>query len=254
MTFQDIVVTRHLATNEYISIHITHIIFKANNVTIIDSVGVKQCPHCKKLLGVFNQSSGNTFGGKYWTDGKSLFPMLIQYESLVKTNCCKKLVWLDRLDLIDKIILWPREKSEAESKKDIFEKLSGYSEPEFSDYIHLLATSSYDLNEEKRYRTLAWWAGNNIRRNYFGSNRTKSYESMEMSEDEKVNIKILFGLLNEDVQNEVIAKAEIKRNLGEYGTAKELLGKVTEPDLRIYADRILELSIKNDRFLRELVI
>ena len=223
-------------------------------MTIIDSVGVKQCPHCKKLLGVFNQSSGNTFGGKYWTDGKSLFPMLIHYESLVKTNCCKKLVWLDRLDLIDKIILWPREKSEAESKKDIFKKLLGYSEPEFSDYIHLLAISSYDLNEEKHYRTLAWWAGNNNRRNYFGSNRTKSYESKEMSEDEKINIKILFGLLNENIQKEVIAKAEIKRNLGEFGAAKKLLEKVTETDLEIYSKYILDLCAKDDRYLRELTI
>ncbi len=254
MTFQDIEVTRRHATNEYISIHITHIIFKANNVTIINSVGVKQCPHCKSLLGIFNQLSGNTFGGQHWTDGKSLFPMLIQYESLVKPNCCKKLVWLDRLDLIDTIVLWPREKSEAETKKDIFEKLQSYSEPEFSDYMHLLTTSSYELNEEKHYRTLAWWAGNNIRRKYFGKTRAKSIYSNEMSEDEIINIKILFSLLSENIQNEVIAKAEIKRNLGEFDTAKELLGKVTEQDLRIYADGILDLCLKDDCFLQELII
>jgi hypothetical protein len=224
-------------------------------VTITDSVIVKECPHCNKFIGVFNQSSGNTFGGVHWTDGKSYFPMLDQYNSLVKTHCCGNLIWLDKLDVIDKIKLYPRNESEVESKKNLFEKLLSYEYPEFNDYIQLINELSITQDEERNYRLLAWWAGNDIRREYhYKKRRINEDKYYEMSVSEKNNIKILFNLLNDKVQNEIIAKAEIKRELGEYEQAINLLTYVTDYELKIYSEMILKLCLQKDFSLREVII
>jgi hypothetical protein len=223
-------------------------------MTTISSLIIKQCPHCKKHLGVWNQSSGNTFSGRYWTDGKTLFPMLMQYQSLVKTECCNNLVRLDKLDIFDVIKLWPKEKSQAESKSNILENLVSYREPEFSDYIKLLNNNTFNPKQEKHYRILAWWAGNNSRRDLNNSNLFRSSINNEMTLAEKNNIQALYKLLNNHIQNELITKAEIKRNLCEFDASKKLLKNVTDPVLKGYSDKILELCLKNDHLVCEITI
>jgi hypothetical protein len=180
--------------------------------------------------------------------------MLEQYNSLVKTHCCGNLIWLDKLDVIDKIKLYPRNESEVESKKNLFEKLLSYENPEFNDYIQLINELSITQDEERNYRLLAWWAGNDIRREYHYKKRINEDKYYEMSVGEKNNIKILFNLLNDKVQNEIIAKAEIKRELGEFEQAINLLTYVTDYELKIYSEMILELCLQKDFSVREVII
>jgi hypothetical protein len=170
----------------------------------------------------------------------------MKYESLVKTECCNNLAWLDKLDIFDVIKLWPKEESQAESKTNILKNLVPYREPEFSDYIGLLNNYTFNPKQEKHYRILAWWAGNNSRRYLNNSNLFRSSINNEMTSAEKNNIQALFKLLNNHAQNELITKAEIKRNLCKFDASKKLLRNVTNPVLKAYSDKILELCLKND--------
>lgn len=233
-------------------------------MTIYNSVMIKQCPFCKKLIGQFNQASGNTFGGTHWTDGKSIYPMMDPKLSFVKTECCNNLININDLNQIDYIKLYPYDQDERTIKKETWENLQGYRNPDFDDYMNIVKSSSMSQEEEKIYRMHAWWAGNDRRRSYTSEEWRKSKlgnnESFrryllshnEMSANEKDNLNKIFNLLDNHNQKELLTKAEIKRELGDFDESRRLLDHVSDSSLSKYIFFIRELCNKGDDIVCEI--
>ena len=54
-----------------------------------------KCPKCGKTS--FNGSllSGNTSGAKFFSDGKTIAPMLPEFPAIIKCKNCKTFYWLN---------------------------------------------------------------------------------------------------------------------------------------------------------------
>jgi len=65
------------------------------------------------------------------------------------------------------------------------------------------------------------------------------------------NLILLLTLLNESDENDLLMKAEVLRNLGRFDESRQVLDKVTNPDLSGVKDKFLaEISKKNSRVFR----
>ncbi len=177
------------------------------NATTYAPPVIKGCSFCPGLIIKKSLRSGNTFGAVYWTDGKMSAPMLPTMLKFVKCPHCKTLLWIDEQKTVvrgRKGVLYAQRKYGA--------KL--YLEPELEDYFKALEQTNISLEKEIYLRFHAWWKGNDQR-------RYEDKEKVPMSEKEKDNLIELYELLSIDKYH--IAMAEIKRELGEFDKAKEIL-------------------------------
>ena len=183
------------------------------NVSFATTYGpplIKKCSSCSGLIQEKTLTSGNTFGAKYWTDGKREAPMLPDSLWLVKCPHCGALVWIDELKEVGTKNLFRPDQKYKLSKP--------YIAPGFKDYFDALKQSNLTDKKKRYLRIHAWWAGNDKRRN-------NSSNNIPMREVEKENLMELFKLLS--VKDSYIMKAEIQRELGEYDKAKEILSSST---------------------------
>lgn len=54
----------------------------------------KECPYCKAVKELISLRSGNTIGGKHWSDTKKVYPMLPQNSEVQKCTECGKYYFL----------------------------------------------------------------------------------------------------------------------------------------------------------------
>ena len=67
---------------------------------------IRQCSACSKPIKQFTIQSGNTFGAKFWTDGKHEAPMLPDQPWLVICPHCHAPVWINELEPLGESNLW----------------------------------------------------------------------------------------------------------------------------------------------------
>lgn len=61
---------------------------------------IRRCPSCDGSIRQRILMSGNTFGARFWTDGKMDAPMLPSYPPLVRCPHCDTLLWLPAAEKI----------------------------------------------------------------------------------------------------------------------------------------------------------
>lgn len=62
---------------------------------------ILQCPVCENIMKLNTNASGNTYYGRYWTDGYSEFPMLPDLaQSITKCNECGNYLWLEEFIIL----------------------------------------------------------------------------------------------------------------------------------------------------------
>ncbi len=159
----------------------------------------KKCSQCSGAILVPNLTSGNTFGAKYWTDGKREARMLPDSFWLVKCPHCNVLLWIDE-----------QEKTKRKPNAKY------YIEPSLEDYYKILQKDTLSEEKERYLRIRAWWKSNDKRR--------RSQNHLPLSLEEKDNLKALFELLS--TTKNYFMKAEIKRELGEFDKAKKILDEL----------------------------
>ena len=74
----------------------------------------------------------------------------------------------------------------------------------------------------------------------------------EITEQEIDNLNKLFNLLDNGNQKELLAKAEIKRELGDYSESKALLENINDSNLTVYVETIRKLCDSNDSYVSEI--
>ena len=174
---------------------------------------IKQCAGCAQPFAQETLASGNTFGAKYWTDGKTEAPMLPDQPALIKCPHCQALLWIEAQNLLDEVDFGDR---------TAYPAAQAYLLPTFEDYWEVLASGDCDLEQERYLRFQIWWTGNDQRRN-----RTTP---LPLSEPEIENLWALMALLYEVDEPDRLMKAEMLRELGEFTEALTLLSEPFAPD------------------------
>jgi hypothetical protein len=70
---------------------------------------IRECSACGKHISQHTIGSGNTFGARFWTDGKRDAPMFPDQPWLVRCQHCGTLVWIDEQTQIGEIDSWSSE-------------------------------------------------------------------------------------------------------------------------------------------------
>lgn len=192
---------------------------------------IRRCSACTGRILQSTTASGNTFGARFWTDGKMHAPMLPDRPLLVKCPYCGALLWIDEQEQVGEIDLWKNwplpmirlgpngqvEEVELGNCDDgIFKDTRSYIAPTPQDYLALLQKGISDNQKERYIRLRVWWAGNDARR---------QGEDTPLSDDEIANLRAFAAMLDESDENDLIMKAEAMRELGKYEDATVLLSK-----------------------------
>jgi hypothetical protein len=206
---------------------------------------IRECPQCKTKLVQHSIMSGNTFGARFWTDGKMVAPMLPERPWLVKCPKCNSIFWIDdakKLGIYGTYYRWNREKRQVQ----ILELAS----PNESDYLHALQKQMLPKKKELYIRKRAWWLANERMR----TDTSATNARVVFSQAQVDNLKRLATLLEERIPAERIIKAEIFRELGQFEVCIKLLSipfqDKRHADLAAYIRQLAEMRI---RAVREII-
>lgn len=169
---------------------------------------IRQCPSCTNALRQFTIGSGNTVGAKYWTDGFMRAPMLPLLPNLVKCPHCKGLLWLDEAKELARIKIGDK----GEQWKNAKELL----DPEEADYLEAAQAAKVSRTHELEARRRAWWLANDPA-------REAPSKKIAWTGARRQNLVRLSALLDDRKDDELVWKAEIARELGEFDRCLELL-------------------------------
>ena len=192
---------------------------------------IHECPKCSNLVDQDSIASGNTFGARFWTDGKEDAPMLPDQPWLVKCPHCGVLIWLNNKTEVRRIYP-PSEEYESAWYKTTRSALT----PTLKDYMAFLEGGVRGKNRKRYVRIRTWWAGNDSRRE---SDMGKPLDSFEIE-----NLRALLTLLSEADDSDRIMKAEALRELGEFADAEKLLATEFDDQLTQAASIIRDLNQK----------
>jgi len=171
---------------------------------------IRESPICKSHIVQKTSASGNTFGARFWTDGKMIAPMLPDRPWLVKCPQCGALFWIDEAKEIGKQNPWDKHK--------VWPKAQKVNLPNEMEILNLIASAKLSLKKELYARRQAWWLANDTVR----MNAKPTFKFTAAQED---NLNALAKLLDENEPNQRIMKAEIFREIGKFLDCIKLLNK-----------------------------
>ena len=198
---------------------------------------IRKCSECSNLIEQPALMSGNTFGARFWTDGKMNAPMLPDEPRLVKCPYCSALIWIKEMEEIAEVMPWEETEISIRAKPSIVTK--------FRAIVSLLKTVEHTQEKEKYLRIRAWWAGNDKR-------RTATVKK-EMSKGEQQNLESLVELLNAADEQECLMMAEIYRELGKFEESECCLDQRFSEDLADIVSLIKQLTQLREPFVQEIV-
>jgi hypothetical protein len=203
-------------------------------------------------------ASGNTFGGRYYTDGKAVFPMMMHVPDVVQCPGCRQPYWLSLATELGEIDRW----RSAETGPDglpinpHFRDAPVLAEPTESEYLSGLD----DLirakpTEELTVRLLAWWSGNDRYRLDESESVAEPApaDSPQLAAMRRANIDGLLKILPEtdaDDPSKPLMRAEVFRQIGEFDRALELLARPYPEDFAEALKRLSALCKDKDTALR----
>lgn len=160
-------------------------------------------------------ASGNTFGARYWTDGKVDASMLPLTPSAVLCPHCRALLWVSSLKEVGEIP-GPRGFGVPRPEYDhSFDALPFIEKLEVDDYLMAVRTGEFSKDQEAYLRTMYWRLMNDPRR--------RSQTSSALSAEEQTNLRSLLELVIETDESSRLIRAEIHRELGEFEECEKAL-------------------------------
>ena len=172
---------------------------------------IRECSGCGKHIAQHTNGSGNTFGARFWTDGKRNAPMLPDQPWLVKCPHCSILVWIDEQKPVGECGPWGARGESSNPFKDA----RPASVPTLPEYSAFLSAEVEGVEKERYLRLRTWWAGNDARRD--------GADIKPLTDVETANLRAFSALLNEREDNDRLMKAEALRELGIFEEVEVLL-------------------------------
>mgnify|MGYP000980930290 CR=1 FL=1 len=196
---------------------------------------IYKCPNCYNLIQNKSLLSGNTLGGKFYSDGRIIAPMLPDIPFLTKCYKCNTIFWLKKpiggYEMGDKSNLSWYNADQAEFL-------------EIDDYFRALQIGiAQNKEEEILIRKQIWYAYNDRVR--------LGKEQFVNENDEKMwreNCQKLILLLDQSDIRQKIMIAELKRNLADFNGCLETIKKVNDKRFNKIKERIIfECEHKNNK-------
>lgn len=202
---------------------------------------IKECPHCKGHFKESTIASGNTFGARFWTDGKMEADMLPEVDWLVTCPNCLGAVWLDASAEVGRLEL-PYQESTGDYKNA--DQLEYGITPSAEGYLIALQDATMPIEKQTYIRIRLWQLWNDTRRYGLRNLQFKKYEIE--------NLEQLLKLIDESDESAFVAKAEINRELGRFDEAIRLLDwPANESDVNLI-QHIRQLAYLKDSYVQEL--
>lgn len=205
---------------------------------------VVACPRCEGLAKYLTLVSGNTFGARVWSDGKQIAPMLPRPPGVVKCHHCGECYWLADAKEVGTIPSWGDNKQKVDAAWKAAQKVEEPSEEEY--YDALAKGLAVNPQQETDARILAWWRSNDAFRDPGRADRTP------MAAATRMNLEALARLLEEGDDNNLVMKAEVYRELGEFESARQALNRVKSADFAAVVRQLRTLCDGRDPFVREI--
>ena len=180
---------------------------------------IYECPKCSNFLKNASNMSGNTFGGRLYSDGKTIAPRLPQFPNLTKCKKCDTILWLSDMQEIGTC-------GGLVKNKNCKPKWRNADRVEFLGVNDLFRFLELDIvkNDTERERTVRreiWWTFND---------RLRVGTELFVQETDEVlweqNCRRLIELLDTTDVHQKIMKAELHRNLGEFDVCMELINSL----------------------------
>jgi hypothetical protein len=192
-------------------------------------------------------TSGNTFGAVVWTDGKRIAPMLPLPPTVVKCHGCAECYWLSDAKEVGTVHRWSAEGKRVDPAWTAAPEVQEPTEDEY--YEALRKGLAADTQQEIILRILAWWRRNDEFRD---TPQREPASIVTGSEAWRENALALVRLLDEMADHDRLMKAEVLRELGEFESAQEILGRVTSVDYAPVVGQLRSLCEARDAFVRQL--
>lgn len=179
-----------------------------------------QCPNCDNTFGRGTLISGNTFGARTYSDGRTIAPMLPEFPSITRCSKCKTIFWLKRAKKIGELNF-----SDPLSLNIKFDEQAKFLTTK--ECIEALHKKIYKNKEEEEHiRLRLWWSFND---------RVRSGKDLFESEVEKEiwekNIKRLMKLSDSADTDQKITLAELHRCLGDFKSCMKIINRIRRPEL-----------------------
>lgn len=181
--------------------------------------------------------SGNTFGARYWTDGKREAPMLPDQPWLRMVPGTGELFWTDECEAVGEEEPW--------TGNSEFANVPYAEEPAVEDYVRALSDGMASSPEKESYiRMRLWWAANDPVRH--GKTATPLWPG------HRDNLIRLLALLTESDPHQRLMAAEVCRQLGNFTRASELMTLDFPQDYQRAVNRIKTLNDQCDQVVRQM--
>lgn len=190
------------------------------------------------LVKISTINSGNTFGARYWTDGKCEAPMLPDFPQLRSHPTTHELFWVDECEEVASEIDWETE--------TLYPEVDYGQTPTLTDYRQVL-DSDTALTEKREHYALThfWWLANDpVRHGENDAARPSDFR------ERLLRLRQLLDVSNPDQR---IMAAEVARELGDFSAGEELLKEQFSDDYAFVADLIRDLIAQRDSSVREIV-
>jgi len=206
------------------------------------------CPRCKALASYRTLASGNTIGVRIWTDGKQVAPMLPCPPTVAKCSHCAECFWLADAEDIGTVDYWA---DEAMRVDPAWTDAQVVREPTEEEYYEALRKGlAADARQERTLRILAWWRRNDAYRDAPQRESPIAITSIAS----RNNLKVLAALLDEENENDQLMKAEVLRELGEFGSSQQILERVTSAQYATVVRQLRSLCDARDGHVRPLQV
>ena len=175
---------------------------------------IKECPHCQGKFIEPSMASGNTFGAKFWPDGKMDAPMMPSYPAYVGCPHCPESFWLEDTKEVGSIS-WGEEIEITDlGSKPVQQKNHvRYKNPTEEIYIQGLREANLSQEKEIYLRSKLMQIYNDV-------NRDQKVQKPAITPQVE-NWNRLLEILDPNDTQEKLLKVEIYREMGNFEEAKK---------------------------------
>ena len=208
---------------------------------------IRACPRCGCLVKQETLSSGNSFGGVFWTDGCAECPMLPDYPVVVKCRDCGTYFWLREAKLKAKIDTYRGQWGPGWANPAKWEHVPYAEQLPAQDLSAAIQQGlGSDVDKERYRRIHLWWCANSPHR--YGT--TPPPDNVVSPELFAANAAALEALLDKSEPSQCLQLAELARETGRFPECLALLDELPEEYARA-AGQLRQLALAGDRLVRQ---
>jgi hypothetical protein len=191
---------------------------------------ILECPACFAPVAHETLLSGNSFGAAFYTDGYMHAPMLPRVRAIVRCPLCSAAFVRRNAKVLGDAPSRPGPNQQWKDTQQV-------TRAEVSDYATILSSASFEPDLEIALRVDRWQLSNHNRRGLPLSDPGPPMDSGEVASLER-----LASLLDANDPEARVMLAEIRRELGQFEQALDLLSGEPPDGFEVTVERIRSLA------------